>query len=108
MTDPIDDMKRTLSRIDDRLADSERHLRQAVLTPNKTHSGLTLTLPWPIVNALHLGEGINVDLEISDGRIIVTPQAKTEYSLDELLAGVTEDNCHDEVSWGPALEGETW
>jgi antitoxin MazE len=55
---------------------------------------------------MKLGDGISVDLEIRNNSLIVTPQTKTEYSLEDLLAGVTPENCHKEMDWGVPVGGE--
>jgi antitoxin MazE len=83
-------------------------MKQATLTTNKAMGTLTLTIPRPIVEAMQLGDGIDVDMEIVNNTLVLTPQAKTEYSLEELLAGVTPENCHDEIDWGADVEGESW
>jgi antitoxin MazE len=108
MNDSNQDIRDSLGRIDATIANSERRLRQSTLTKNKSMGTLTLTIPWPIVEAMKLGEGIDVDMEIVEGNLLVKPQTKTEYSLEELLASVTPDNCHSEVEWGEPVEGETW
>jgi len=37
-----------------------------------------------------------VDLSIGDGKLIITPITEKQYSLKELLAGISEDNLHGE------------
>ena len=41
-----------------------------------------------------------VALSIGDGKLIITPITEKEYSLKELLAGVSKDNLHGEVDTG--------
>jgi antitoxin MazE len=104
----IDEIQTRLDRLASNIASSDRRLKQSTLTSNKSPGTLTLTIPWSIVEAMKLGDGINVDLEISNNSLIVTPQTKTEYSLEELLAGVTPENCHEEMDWGVPVGGEEW
>jgi antitoxin MazE len=108
MNDPLDEINERLARVDATMSITERRLRQSTITKNKSLGTLTVTIPWPIVEAMKLGEGLDVDMEVVNNTIIITPQTKTEYSLEELLAGVTPQNCHDEFNWGADVEGETW
>ena len=49
-----------------------------------------------------------VELVVSRGRIVIQPSANLTYSLDELLAGVTEGNAHGELSFGTPVGKEAW
>ncbi|MDY6855449.1 MAG: hypothetical protein SWO11_12205 [Thermodesulfobacteriota bacterium] len=49
-----------------------------------------------------------VDISIDKERIIITPIGEKEYSLDELLAGVSEDNLHGECDTGVPVGKEIW
>jgi antitoxin MazE len=48
-----------------------------------------------------------VKITAEDGRIIIEPLHKVEYSLDELLAGITAENAHPEASFGSPMGKET-
>jgi antitoxin MazE len=104
----IEELQARLDRMSSSIESTNRRLKQSTLTSNKSLGTLTLTIPWSIVEAMKLGDGINVDLEISNNSLVVTPQTKTEYSLEELLAGVTPENCHEEMDWGVSVGGEEW
>lgn len=41
-----------------------------------------------------------VELVVSRGRIVIQPATRTDYTLDELVRGISADNVHDEVSTG--------
>ena len=45
-----------------------------------------------------------ITFEISNENLILKAQEKTEYTLDELLAGITPENCHGELDWGNPVE----
>jgi antitoxin MazE len=49
-----------------------------------------------------------VELSLIDGKLIVAPVTKSQYSLEGLLAQVTEENVHSEVDTGAAVGGEVW
>lgn len=33
---------------------------------------------------------------------------RNRFTLDELLAGITDSNQHGEISWGRSCEDEAW
>jgi len=49
-----------------------------------------------------------VDISIDKGKIITIPIAKKEYSLEELLKGVSENNLHSEFDTGEPAGKEIW
>ncbi len=72
--------------------------------------GNSLALRIPKSFALDANLRLNelVDLSIDKERIIITPIAEKEYSLDELLKGVSEDNLHGEFDTGVPVGKESW
>ena len=48
--------------------------------------------------AFHLEQ--HVIITATKGRIVIEPAIQPEYKLDDLLAGITDDNAHDEVDFG--------
>ena len=53
-------------------------------------------------------QGSTVDLTIMEGKLIITPVQEKSYSLDDLLAGVTKQNLHLEVSTSEPVGKEGW
>lgn len=72
--------------------------------------GNSLALRIPKSFALHanLRQDELVDLSIDKERIIITPIGEKEYSLDELLEGVSESNLHGEFETGAPVGKEIW
>ena len=54
-----------------------------------------------------LDEGADVEVKIS-GRNLVLAPARREYSLAELVAGITPENRHGETDWGAPVGNERW
>jgi antitoxin ChpS len=52
----------------------------------KVGGSVMLTVPPAILDLLHLEAGATVGLEIDGERLVVQPQTKPKYTLDELLA----------------------
>jgi antitoxin MazE len=70
--------------------------------------GNSLALRVPKSFAVHCGieDGAEVDLSVREGELVVTPARRRRYTLEELLEGVTDDNRHKAVDWGPAVGKE--
>jgi len=43
-----------------------------------------------------------------DGKLIVTPLQRSSLTLEQLLAGVTDENRHAEYDTGEAVGNEVW
>jgi antitoxin MazE len=74
-------------------------------------NSIGLRIPTGLMAELNLSENSAVDLRVEDGKLIVSPKQqgrKWKYSLEELLAGVTEENIHPETDWGIPVGDEAW
>ena len=65
--------------------------------------GLRIPSLWAKDNNVRSGSKIEVIVE--KGKIVILPQKK---SLDDMLAMVTPENIHSEVSTGNAVGKEEW
>lgn len=74
----------------------------------KWGNSLALRIPKGMAEdaALHLDS--EVEMQIADGQIIITPIEEDEYRLEDLLTQVNEDNKHGEVDFGAAVGDEAW
>jgi len=73
----------------------------------KVGGSIMLAVPRAFLDQLHIKAGSKVAMEIHHGRIVIEPQAKRKYTLDELLAqcDTTEVMSAEEAEWlnsGPA------
>jgi len=66
----------------------------------------SVRLPSAIVRAASLNVDDVVELSVEEGRIMIVPVKTKEYSLEGLLAGITEDNIHEEFSFGEPVGKE--
>jgi antitoxin MazE len=58
-------------------------------------------LPVAVMEAAHLSLDQAVEVRAADGRVIIEPAAPS-YTHDDLLAGITPQNCHTEEDFGAA------
>jgi antitoxin ChpS len=53
----------------------------------KVGGSVMLAVPPALLDLLHLSAGAKVGLAVDNGRLVVEPQSRPRYTLDELLAG---------------------
>ena len=75
---------------------------------HKWGNSLALRIPRSFAVQAGLEDTTVVDVSLIDGKLLVAPVAQPAPSLDDLLAGITPENLHDEVSTGPAVGHEAW
>lgn len=74
----------------------------------KWGNSLALRIPKSFALNANLRQNELVDISIDKEKIIITPIREKEYSLDELLDGVSEDNLHGEFDTGVPVGKESW
>ena len=72
----------------------------------KWGNSASVRIPAVIMEAARLSLDDAVDVREEGGRIIIEPVHQREYDLDGLLADITPENLHAEVSFGPAIGKE--
>jgi antitoxin MazE len=78
----------------------------------KTHiqrwgNSLAVRIPKVVAQELGIGEDTAVELDMVDDALVIRVAA-SEFSLEQLLASITDDNLHAEVDTGPAIGAEAW
>lgn len=63
-------------------------------------------LPVSVMSAARLKLEQKVQVTVEQGRIIIEPVGRIEYSLDRLVAGITRKNSHKEISFGAPVGKE--
>lgn len=67
----------------------------------KVGGSVMLAVPPALLDLLKLGVGSKVDLGVENGRLVVAPRARPQYSLDELVA-----QCDGNEA--PSAEDRAW
>lgn len=70
-------------------------------------NSLAVRLPKLFAQQLDLAANTQVEIEVVGRKLVIRP-ARKEWTLEELLAGVTDANRHCETSWGGAVGNEAW
>jgi antitoxin MazE len=77
------------------------------VTVKKWGNSASVRIPAAIMEAANLKLDTVVDVSEENGRIIIEPVAPAEVvDLDALIAGMTEDNGHDEIDFGAPVGRE--
>jgi antitoxin MazE len=74
----------------------------------KWGNSLALRIPKSFAERIGLVENASIDLSLAGGRLLIEPVAEREFRLDQLLAGVTDESLHREVTTGSPVGQEVW
>lgn len=72
----------------------------------KWGNSASVRIPAAVMAASHLVVDQAVDVREEGGRIVIEPVREDE--LETLIAGITPDNLHGEVGFGPAVGKESF
>jgi antitoxin MazE len=75
-------------------------------TIKKWGNSAAVRIPSAILEAANLRPEDVVNVREENGRIVIEPVLERHYNLDQLLSGITPENLHGEVSFGPAVGKE--
>ncbi|MDP2879843.1 MAG: AbrB/MazE/SpoVT family DNA-binding domain-containing protein [Sulfuricella sp.] len=71
----------------------------AVQLLKKWGNSPAVRIPVAVMESAHLSLNQPVEIRAQNGRVIIEP-VEPSYSLDDLLAGITPENCHSAVDFG--------
>jgi antitoxin MazE len=76
----------------------------------KWGNSLALRVPKAFADELGASDGKAAEMTVSNGKLVVeiARRRRRRYTLDELVAGITPDNRHEEIDWGPSVGNEAW
>jgi len=71
-------------------------------------NSLAVRLPKPFAEEAGLEPQSAVELSVVQGSLVVAPLPEPAWSLEELLAQVTDENIHEEIDTGLPVGREIW
>ena len=75
----------------------------------KWGNSLAVRIPTAFAAELGLEADTTIELSVRDDTLVIERNDDLpEISLDELLAGVTDENTHEEIRTGPPVGNEVW
>jgi antitoxin MazE len=72
----------------------------------KWGNSASVRIPAAVLEAAKLRLDDSVDIREESGRIVIEPVPRKEYTLSELLKGITPENLHEEVDSGKPVGKE--
>lgn len=73
----------------------------------KWGNSLALRIPSSLAREAALHEGKPVRVSVDAGRVIITPVPdEPVFALEDLVAGITPENRHEEIETGEAVGNE--
>lgn len=75
----------------------------------KWGNSAAVRIPAAVLEAAGLKPDDAVEVREVDGRVVIEKARTAEApALEELLAGITPENLHEETDWGPPAGKEFW
>ncbi len=74
----------------------------------KWGNSASVRIPAAVMAAAALSLDQAVDVREEAGRIVIEPIREANFDVDELVAGITDENRHDPVETGPEVGREVW
>ena len=77
----------------------------------KWGNSLALRVPSAFAKEVGASEGKRAEMTVEEGALVVKivgPRKRRRYRLEDLIAGITKENCHPEIEWGPPVGNEVW
>lgn len=72
----------------------------------KWGNSASVRIPAAIMQAAKLSIDAPVDIREDNGRLIIEPDLTPAYELDDLLDGITPENCHEAADTGAEVGQE--
>ena len=78
----------------------------------KWGNSLALRVPKAFADEIGASDGKAAEMTVSNGKLVIEiarpRRRKRRYALDALVAGITPDNRHEAIDWGPPVGNEVW
>jgi antitoxin MazE len=74
----------------------------------KWGNSASIRIPAAIMEAAKLSVDQTVDVREEGGRVIIEPIHEEILRIEDLVAGITDENQHEFVDMGPPVGNEVW
>ena len=71
----------------------------------KWGNSLAVRIPKPVALEVGLRADADVEMSVQQGSLVLAP-TRREYTLEELVRGITPKNRHEETDFGPPVGRE--
>jgi antitoxin MazE len=69
---------------------------------------LAVRIPKPFADEMGVKENSSVEMMLKEGALVIEPDRERTWTLEGLLAEVTDENIHPEWETGDAAGDELW
>jgi antitoxin MazE len=66
----------------------------------KWGNSASIRIPAALMHSVRLALEDTVEIREENGRIVIEPIERAEFNIEDLVAEITPENRHDEVSFG--------
>lgn len=77
---------------------------QVLLEPSEDR--LILSIDKSLFSASPIQPGSLVDVSFVDDKIVIAPARRSKYRIEDLMAGVTDENLPEKIDFGPPIGKE--
>jgi antitoxin MazE len=74
----------------------------------KWGNSLAIKILQHLAKEIGSSDGSEVKIVAIEGNLTIKPRRQKQYSLDELVAGITPTNRHAEIDTGMSVGAEIW
>ena len=74
----------------------------------KWGNSLALRIPKVFADLVKIRKGSDVDISVDDGKLLISVISEEEYSLEDFLSKIDENNIHEEITFGDSVGREVW
>ena len=85
-----------------------RYIAAMITKIQKWGNSLAVRIPKPYASEMKIGDGASIEMMVEEGALVITPAHESEWTLEALLAEVTDENIHEEWEAGPPRGRESW
>ncbi len=78
------------------------------MTAQKWGNSLAIRVPKSVAQQVGLQEQDDLDIEVQDGNVVLKPNLRRVYRLEDLVKLITRKNVHGEVETGTSVGREVW
>ena len=71
-------------------------------------NSLAVRIPKAYAKGAGLEADSPVEISVSEGDLVISPVKTRTFTLKQLLAGITDENLHEEVTTSGPLGNEVW
>jgi antitoxin MazE len=77
-------------------------------TAQKWGNSLAIRVPKSVAVQVGLKAQDDLEIEVQDGNVVLKPQLRRVYRLDDLVKRITSKNLHREIDTGSPIGREIW